>query len=162
MKGDYPHDPEALIDILVPADTSRSRENVRVGDDLFTTEVPGLDLAIARPPVTIALDLHRLNGQTLRCDLPFADELSALVLKGLATRVRVQGHGRSRCLAMLGDSPCRLARARGLCPRSAQSQRRSDPGALQQPPWHPYGSARCCAAPFQPKPPTSALRGYER
>jgi len=88
MKGDYPHDPEALIDILVPADTSRSRENVRVGDDLFTTEVPGLDLAIARPPVTIALDLHRLNGQTLRCDLPFADELSALVLKGLATRVR--------------------------------------------------------------------------
>lgn len=89
MKGKtYPEDPEAFIDVLVPAYTSRARENVRVGDGLFTTEVPGLDLAIARPPVTIALELHRLNGQTLRCDLPFADELSALVLKGLATAVR--------------------------------------------------------------------------
>jgi hypothetical protein len=89
MKSEIdPQDPEALIDVLVPAYTSRPRENVRVGDDLFTTEVPGLDLAIARPAVTIALELHRLNGQTLRCDLPFADELSAVVLKGLATRVR--------------------------------------------------------------------------
>ena len=53
MKGEtYQQDPEALIDVLVPAYTSRARENVRVGDDLFTTEVPGLDLAIARPPVT--------------------------------------------------------------------------------------------------------------
>jgi hypothetical protein len=86
--GTYSRDPMALIDILVPAYTNRPRENVRVGDDLFTTEVPGLDLAIARPPVTIALELRRLNGQRLRCDLPFADEMSAVVLKGLATRVR--------------------------------------------------------------------------
>ena len=34
--------PEALIDVLVPAYTSRPRENVKVGEDLFTTEVPGL------------------------------------------------------------------------------------------------------------------------
>jgi hypothetical protein len=81
-------DPEALIDILVPAYTSRARENVQVGDDLFTTEVPGLQLALARPPVMISLELRRLNGQTLRCQLPFADELSALVLKSLATTVR--------------------------------------------------------------------------
>jgi hypothetical protein len=80
--------PEALIDVLVPTYTSRSRENVRVGEDLFTTEVPGLQLALARAPVTISLELRRLNGLTLRCDLPFADELSALVLKSLATRVR--------------------------------------------------------------------------
>jgi hypothetical protein len=46
MKGEtYPQDPEALIDVLVPAYTSRARENIRVDDDLFTTEVPGLDLA---------------------------------------------------------------------------------------------------------------------
>lgn len=81
-------DPEAVIDILIPAYTSRPRENVPVGDDLFTTEVPGLQLAIARPAVTIALQLRRLNGQALRCEVPFADELSALVLKGFATRVR--------------------------------------------------------------------------
>jgi hypothetical protein len=81
-----PRSPEALIDILVPAYTSRPRENVQVGEDLFTTEVLGLQLALARPAVMIALELRRLNGQTLRCELPFADELSALVLKSLATR----------------------------------------------------------------------------
>jgi hypothetical protein len=78
----------ALIDVLVPAYTSRARENVQVGDDLFTTEIPGLQLALARPPAMIALELRRLNGQVLRCELPFADELSALILKGLATKVR--------------------------------------------------------------------------
>lgn len=80
--------PEALIDVLVPTYSSRTRENVRIGEDLFTTEVLGLQLALARPPVTISLELRRLNGLTLRCDLPFADELSALVLKSLATRIR--------------------------------------------------------------------------
>ena len=81
-------DPEALIDVLIPAYTSRARENVQVGEDLFTTEVPGLQLALARPPVTVTLGLRRLNGAMLECELPFADEVSALVLKGLATRVR--------------------------------------------------------------------------
>lgn len=81
-------DPEALIDVLVPAYTSRARENVQVGEDLFTTEVPGLHLALGRPPVIITLRLRRLNGETLQCELPFADEVSALVLKSLATRVR--------------------------------------------------------------------------
>lgn len=80
--------PEAFIDILIPAYTSRARENVRVGEDLFTTEVLGLQLALARPPVAIALELVRLNGETLRCELPFAAEVSALVLKSLATTVR--------------------------------------------------------------------------
>jgi hypothetical protein len=81
-------DPAALIDVLVPAYTSRARENVQVSEDLYATEVLGLQLALARPPAMIALELHRLNGQTLRCELPFADEVSALVLKGLATTVR--------------------------------------------------------------------------
>jgi hypothetical protein len=80
--------PEAFIDVLVPAYTSRARENVQVGDDLFTTEVPGLQLALARPPVTIMLEMRRLNGVTLQAELPFPDEVSALVLKSLATTVR--------------------------------------------------------------------------
>jgi hypothetical protein len=83
-----PRNPEALIDVLVPAYTSRARKNVRVGEELITTEVLGLQLALARPPVTISLELRRLNRLTLRCDLPFADELSAVVLKSLATTVR--------------------------------------------------------------------------
>jgi hypothetical protein len=86
--ADQNESPRAFIDVLVPAYTSRPRENVRVGEALFTTEVLGLQLALARPPVTIALELRRLNGQVLRCELPFADELSALVLKSLATKVR--------------------------------------------------------------------------
>jgi hypothetical protein len=89
MKGkeDSPH-PEAFIDVLVPAYTSRARENVQVGADLFTTEVPGLQFALARPPVAITLEMRRLNGEILQCELPFPDEVSALVLKSLATTVR--------------------------------------------------------------------------
>ncbi len=86
-KDDSPR-PEAFIDVLIPAYTSRARENVQVGEDLFTTEVPGLQLALARPPVTITLELRRLNGEVLECELPFPDEVSALVLKSLATTVR--------------------------------------------------------------------------
>jgi hypothetical protein len=81
-------DPEALIDVLVPAYTSRPRENVQVAVDLFSTEVPGLQLALARPPVMVNLELRRLNGEMLHSEFPFADEVSALVLKGLATTVR--------------------------------------------------------------------------
>jgi hypothetical protein len=88
-EGDAPN-PKAFIDVLVPAYTSRAHENVPVGEDLFATEVLGLQLALARPPITIALELHRPNGQTPQCELPFADELSALVLKSLATKVRVK------------------------------------------------------------------------
>jgi hypothetical protein len=80
--------PETFIDVLVPAYTSRAHENVQIGEDLFTTEVLGLQLALARHPVVITLTLRRLNGQTLKCEVPFADELSALVLKSLATKVR--------------------------------------------------------------------------
>lgn len=87
-RGGGSRDPEALIDVLVPAYTSRPRENVQIGEDLFTTEVPGLQLALARQSVTITLELRRLNGEVLECELPVADEVSALVLKGQATRVR--------------------------------------------------------------------------
>lgn len=58
--------PEALIDVLVPAFTSRARENVRVGGDLFTTEVLGLPLALARPPVMSHWNCAALTGR--RCD----------------------------------------------------------------------------------------------
>ncbi len=108
--------PETFIDVLIPAYTSRARENVRVGEDLFTTEVFGLQLALARPAVTIALTLHRLNGQTLQCELPFADELSALVLKSLATKVRFKDTDIAdiwRCLE--------IAFAAGLVPADFES-----------------------------------------
>jgi hypothetical protein len=117
--------PQALIDVLVPTYTSRARENVRVGEDLFTTEVLGLQLALARPPVTISLELRRLNGLTLRCDLPFADELSALILKGLATTVRSTDTDITdvwRCLE--------IAFAAGIGPEEFTSGTRADSAKL--------------------------------
>jgi hypothetical protein len=113
--------PETFIDVLIPAYTSRAHENVRVGDDLFTTEVLGLQLALARPAATIALTLRRLNGQTLRCELPFADELSALVLKSLATKVRFKDTDIAdiwRCLE--------IAVAAGFVPADFESGVRAD------------------------------------
>jgi hypothetical protein len=79
---------QAIIDVLIPAYTSRARANVKVGDDLVTTEVPGLAGALNRPSVTMTLELRRLSGEALVARLPFPDEVSALVLKGLATQVR--------------------------------------------------------------------------
>ncbi len=79
---------QAVIDVLIPAYTSRARENVKVTHSLVTAEVPGLAAALGRRPVVMALDLQRLNGDVLVASLLFPDEVSALVLKALATRVR--------------------------------------------------------------------------
>jgi hypothetical protein len=81
---------QAVIDILIPAYTGRARQNVKISDDLVATEVPGLAAALGRPAVIMTLELERLAGETLHAALPFPDEVSALVLKGLATRVRVK------------------------------------------------------------------------
>jgi hypothetical protein len=80
----------AIIDVLVPAYTSRPRQNVKVSENLVSTEVPGLADALGRLPVIMTLELRRLNGDVLQATLPFADEVSALVLKSLATRVRIK------------------------------------------------------------------------
>lgn len=59
--GDDDSSHRAVIDVLVPAYTSRLRQDRRIGDKLVTTEVPGLAIA---------------------------DEVSALLLKALATTAR--------------------------------------------------------------------------
>ena len=88
IRGERGSGRQAIIDVLVPAYTSRARQNRRVSEDLVTTEVPGLSFALNRPPLTMALELCRLNGQALDVKLAFPDEVGALVLKSLATRVR--------------------------------------------------------------------------
>ncbi|MGH3303980.1 MAG: hypothetical protein ACRDOK_20335, partial [Streptosporangiaceae bacterium] len=80
----------AAIDVLVPAYTSRPRHNVRIGPDLVTTEVLGLQVALARNPVELTLDLRRLSGDTMTVGLLFPNEVSALTLKALATSVRTK------------------------------------------------------------------------
>jgi hypothetical protein len=80
----------AAIDVLVPAYTSRPRRNVTVAPELVATEVPGLQSALARPAVELTLDLQRLNNSLSSVQLLFPDEVSALVLKALATTVRIK------------------------------------------------------------------------
>jgi hypothetical protein len=89
---------------LVPAYAGRARQNVKISDDLVTTEVPGLAAALGRPAVIMTLELRRLTGEMLHAVLPFPDEVSALVLKGLATRVRVKATDATdiwRCLEIV-------------------------------------------------------------
>jgi hypothetical protein len=90
ISGAVPSAYHAAIDVLVPAYTSRPRQNKKVGPGLVTTEVPGLNLALARAPVELALDLQRLNADPMSVQLLFADEVSALTLKALATTVRIK------------------------------------------------------------------------
>lgn len=85
--GDEGDTPEAVIDILLPAYTSRPSQN-RTAGDLVATEALGLAAALQRPPLIIELELQRLNGEVLDVTLSFPDEPSALVLKAFATRAR--------------------------------------------------------------------------
>jgi hypothetical protein len=78
----------AVVDVLVPAYQTRARSNHRVSDDLVTTEVPGLALALRREPVMLRMELHRLNGEQLDVEVAFPDEVAALTLKAFASRVR--------------------------------------------------------------------------
>lgn len=78
----------AVVDLLVPGNTSRARHTRRFGDHLVTTEVPGLSEAFQRPPVVLELDLTRLNGETRSARITIPDEPSALILKVMAWRLR--------------------------------------------------------------------------
>lgn len=152
--GDESPLPQAFIDVLVPAYTSRARESVRIGDDLYATEVPGLQLALARPPVTIALDLRRLNAEVLQCELPISDEVSALVLKKPRNHGPVQRHRHNGYLAMSGDRLRRGARTWRLRKGCPGAERRFDPRSLQR---AQQSGSRC------PRRRTAPLgRGYRR
>ena len=78
----------AVVDVLVPSYRTRARSNHRVSDDLVTTEVPGLALALQREPVLLHMELHRLNGEQLDIELAYPDEVAALTLKAFASQVR--------------------------------------------------------------------------
>ncbi|MBK5224225.1 MAG: hypothetical protein JJE52_15405 [Acidimicrobiia bacterium] len=78
----------AVIDVLVPSYRTRARSNHRVSDDLVTTEVPGLALALQREPVLLHMELHRLKGEQLDVEMAYPDEVAALTLKAFASQVR--------------------------------------------------------------------------
>jgi hypothetical protein len=74
---------DAVIDVLAPSPDGRLHSNRRHGD-LYLDEIPGLLLALARPPVTLRLEVELQAGGTINVLLRLPDPLSALALKGLA------------------------------------------------------------------------------
>lgn len=82
---------EAAVDVLIPAYTSRARDNVRVGDHLTTTEVGGLAEALRRDPIAVRLKLARLNEERMDIDVLLPDEVSAVVLRAFVWRRRGAG-----------------------------------------------------------------------
>ena len=120
-RGDTPR--QAIIDILVPAYTSRARQNHRISENLVTTEVHGLAAALHRDPVTMTLELHRLNGDTLIAELSFPDEVAALILKAFATGFGTRPRTSSTCgVAWRSRSP--PASSRGLSEMRRRAKRR--------------------------------------
>jgi len=65
----------AIIDVLIPAYTSRPRSNRKVGEALVATEVPGLATALQRPAITMDLRMLRLDRSMLTATLSFCDEV---------------------------------------------------------------------------------------
>ena len=107
---------EAVIDILLPAYSSRPAQHRRAGD-LVASEALGLAAALQRPPVVIDLKLLRLNGELLEIGLSFADEPSALVLKAFATRARYTTTDHTdvwRCLEIAHAAGITLDKFRGI------------------------------------------------
>jgi hypothetical protein len=78
---------EAIVDLLLPAFTSRARKNVTQGD-VTTTEVRGLAEALNRPPVSLELTLVRLNDERLQATILLPDESDALTIKAFAWESR--------------------------------------------------------------------------
>jgi hypothetical protein len=90
----------AAVDLLVPSYTSRPRHTKRYGD-VVTTEVPGLNFALSRPPVVVTARFALSRGEVLAAGVQLPDALSTLVLKLGARRVRDEARDATdlwRCL----------------------------------------------------------------
>ena len=81
----------AVVDVLIPAYTSRPKENVRVDEKLTTIEVPGLASALLVEPVTTKVRLSLRAGGDRQIELRLPDEKCGLVLKAFAWRQRSAG-----------------------------------------------------------------------
>ena len=78
---------EIVIDVLAPSYQGRLLSNQRHGD-LVVDEIPGLALALARPPTTVDLRVQLLSGRLVGMRLALPDLTSALCIKALAYRGR--------------------------------------------------------------------------
>lgn len=79
----------ATVDLLVPAYTSRPRDNVHVGD-VTTIEVRGLAEAFLRPPDVVAAVFRLTNGTELNPSIRLPDAAGMLALKCGARKARTE------------------------------------------------------------------------
>jgi hypothetical protein len=106
----------ATVDLLVPAHTSRARHTVTIGD-VVTTEVPGLALALRRPPVVIDAEFRLTDGVTVTTRVALPDAIGTLALKAGVRTVRSEVRDAQdlwRCLE--------IAAADGVVPGDFESE----------------------------------------
>jgi hypothetical protein len=78
---------ELVVDVLAPADAGVMRSNRRHGA-LVLDEIPGLALALGRPPTTVELRVTLLGGTAVTAVVKVPDLVSALCIKAAAYRGR--------------------------------------------------------------------------
>jgi hypothetical protein len=78
---------DLVIDVLAPSYQGRLVSDQPYGR-LVVDEVPGLSLALARPPTTVAAQVKLTSGHRLDLDLALPDVISALCMKALAYQGR--------------------------------------------------------------------------
>jgi len=142
----------AAIDVLVPAYTSRPRQTVTVAPDLVTTEVPALQLALARPPVELTLDVQRLNGSLSSVRLLFPDGSQRARPKSPRNHSPDQAHRHRRRMALPRDLPRRRDRPDSIQSRNPSRRLSDHPGPLH-PERNRYTDTR------RPAPPQQERRG---
>lgn len=79
---------ELVVDVLAPSYLGRLVPNQTHGD-LVVDEVPGLTLALGRPPTEVAVQVRLTTGHELTAQLLLPDVVSALCLKAYAYRGRL-------------------------------------------------------------------------
>lgn len=82
------HDLSLVVDLLAPSWTDKLGCNRRLGE-LSVDEVPGLALALARPPTNIEAEVLLFDGEVMTATLALPDVVSALCLKAYAYRDRL-------------------------------------------------------------------------
>ncbi|MBC9819737.1 hypothetical protein [Terrabacter sp. MAHUQ-38] len=75
------------IDILIPSYSDRMETNRPFGE-LVVDAIPGLSVAIARPPTLVEVMTTLTTGEDLRYTVPLPDAISALCMKAYAYRWR--------------------------------------------------------------------------
>jgi len=78
---------ELTVDVLTPSYRSTLVPNTSMGD-LVVDQIPGLSLALSRPPSVLQLHVHLTSGHEVHTAVRLPDVVSALCLKAYAYTAR--------------------------------------------------------------------------